>query len=133
MRESIVIIGGGLMGSGIAAVSALAGNPTVIVDVDRDKAEGGVIHALKCVRELCSNGLAADQPAKKAEGLLEPEADLAEALKKAGMVIEAVSENLELKQMVFKQVDGLLPREIPITSNTSGLRISDIARYTGWI
>lgn len=40
MRESIVIIGGGLMGSGIAAVSALAGNPTVIVDVDRDKAEG---------------------------------------------------------------------------------------------
>ena len=39
------------MGSGIAAVSALAGNPTIIVDVDRDKAKGGVTDALKCVRE----------------------------------------------------------------------------------
>ena len=49
MRDSIVIMGGGLMGSGIAAVSALAGNPTIIVDVDRDKAKGGVMDALKCV------------------------------------------------------------------------------------
>lgn len=130
MRDSIVIIGGGLMGSGIAAVSALAGNPTIIVDVDRDKAKGGVTDALKCVRELCSNGLASDRSARQAEGLLEPEADMGAALEKANMVIEAVSENLELKQMVFKQMDELLPREIPITSNTSGLRISDIARYT---
>ena len=75
MRDSIVIIGGGLMGSGIAAVSALAGNPTIIVDVDRDKAKGGVTDALKCVRELCSNGLASDRSARQAEGLLEPEAD----------------------------------------------------------
>ena len=124
MRDSIVIIGGGLMGSGIAAVSALAGNPTIIVDVDRDKAKGGVTDALKCVRELCSNGLASDRSARQAEGLLEPEADMGAALEKANMVIEAVSENLELKQMVFKQMDELLPREIPITSNTSGLRIS---------
>ena len=130
MRDSIVIMGGGLMGSGIAAVSALAGNPTIIVDVDRDKAKGGVMDALKCVRELCSNGLASDRSAEQAEGLLEPEADMGAALEKANMVIEAVSENLELKQTVFKQLDELLPREIPITSNTSGLRISDIARYT---
>ena len=95
MRDSIVIMGGGLMGSGIAAVSALAGNPTIIVDVDRDKAKGGVRDALKCVRELCSNGLASDRSAEQAEGLLEPEADMAAALKKANMVIEAVSENLE--------------------------------------
>ena len=47
MRDSIVIMGGGLMGSGIAAVSALAGNPTINVDVDRHKAKGGLMDALK--------------------------------------------------------------------------------------
>lgn len=132
MRDSIVIIGGGLMGSGIAAVSVLAGNHTIIVDVDWNKAEGGVSDALRCVRELSSNGLASELSAKQAEVLLEAETKMEEALSKAKFVIEAVSENLQLKQSVFKQIDELLPSEVPITSNTSGLRITDIAKYTNY-
>lgn len=130
MRECIVIVGGGLMGSGIAAVSALAGNATVIVDVDQQKAQKGVLDALKCVKELRANGLTSEAKANRAETLIESELTMEDALKKAKLVIEAVSENLELKQKLFSQIDELLPPEVPITSNTSGLRISDIARYT---
>ena len=130
MRECIVIVGGGLMGSGIAAVSALAGNATVIVDVDQQKAQKGVLDALKCVKELRANGLTSEDKAYRAETLIGSELTMEDALKKAKLVIEAVSENLELKQKLFSQIDELLPPEVPITSNTSGLRISDIARYT---
>lgn len=127
MRDSVVIIGSGLMGSGIAARSVLAGNPTILVDTQVSYAEKGAKNARSCMAELKENGLTDAESVEKGRKLLSFSGNMEEALSHAFMVIEAVYENLELKQKLFVQMDELLPPEIPIASNTSGLRITDIA------
>ena len=57
MRENVLVIGGGLMGSGIAAMSALAGNSTVLADTSMEFAKSGYEKALGCIAELEENGL----------------------------------------------------------------------------
>lgn len=127
MRDIVVVLGTGLMGSGIAACSSLAGNPTVLVDVDIGRAENGRKNAFVCIDELCANGLAAPEAAEKAKGLITAAPGYEEYVDRTFMVIEAVVENLELKQDVFAQLDEAFPPEVIILSNTSGLRITDIA------
>lgn len=126
-RNSVVIIGSGLMGSGIASRSALAGNLTIMVDTMLDKAKQGVQNAFTCLHELCVNNIISEKELEDAKSLISYNVDMEDALKEAKMVIEAVYENLELKQQLFMEMDALLPVEIPIASNTSGLRITDIA------
>ena len=129
MRNAVVIIGSGLMGSGIAAVSALHFNRTILVDVDLKKAKAGVRQAEECIRELYENHLV--ETIEGAFSMLEPSSQMDGALSEAALVIEAVPEKLELKQDVFAHIDDVLPKEIPVLSNTSGLRITDIASRMG--
>ncbi len=130
MRDTVVILGSGLMGSGIAACSALAGNPTVLVDLDMQRAETGKKNALTAIAELRENGLADPVAADKAETLLATSDTIGNHVDSAMMVIEAVVENLQAKQKVFAELHALFPPEVPLVSNTSGLRIPDIARDT---
>lgn len=127
MRDKVIVVGSGLMGSGIAARSILAGNPTILVDTKRSALERGAESVRSCLRELSENGLADAAAAEAAGGLIAYTTDMEKALGSAKMVIEAVYENLELKQNLFEEMDRLLPAEVVIASNTSGLRITDIA------
>ena len=127
MRDAVVVVGSGLMGTGIAAVSSLAGNRTLLFNRVMDKAKNGRESALKQCRELRDNGLTTPDAEKRAEELISATSDLEGALPSARWVIEAIVENLEAKQDLFARLDGLLPPDVPILSNTSGLRITDIA------
>ncbi|GHV44173.1 3-hydroxybutyryl-CoA dehydrogenase [Synergistales bacterium] len=127
MRDSVIIVGSGLMGTGIAAVSALAGNRTVLFDSAQDKVESARTSALAQCRELSDNDLTTAEAVKRASELLSGTSDLEGALSRARWVIEAITENLEAKQDLFVKLDNLLPPNVPILSNTSGLRITDIA------
>lgn len=129
MRDSVVIIGSGLMGSGIAAVSALAGNKTILTDIDIEFAEKGIQKAKENIRELLENGLVSARSADRAYDSLKACGDIGHACKEAFIAIEAIVEKLEEKQKLFVQLDKFLPLEIPILSNTSGLRITDIAAF----
>lgn len=127
MRDKVVVVGSGLMGSGIAARSILAGNPTILVDTKESALERGAGSVAACLQELSENGLADGAAAEAAGKLMTYTTDMEGALGSARMVIEAVYENLELKQDLFEEMDRLLPPEVVIASNTSGLRITDIA------
>lgn len=129
-RECVVIVGGGLMGSGIAARSLIAGNPTILVDKEKARVDKGLDMALECIRELSENGLASEEAVNSAGELLTGSEDMEAALTGARFVIEAAYENLELKQRLFYDMDRMLPPEVPIASNTSGLRITEIAAHT---
>lgn len=123
----VVIVGSGMMGSGIAARSALAGNQTCLVDLDRERAERGCRQARACVRELWENELCGEAQARVADDLIAAEDDLVTALEGCGMVIEAIVEDLAAKQKLFAELDRLTPQGVPVLSNTSGLRITEIA------
>lgn len=127
MEGYVAIIGSGMMGSGIGAMSALAGHKTVLTDTDRVRAEAGKEKAIQCIRLRQEHGLNSDEEAVLAIGLLETANDIAE-ISGAALVIEAIIEDLEVKQKLFQQLDELLPSSVPICSNTSGLRITDISK-----
>lgn len=129
-RDAVVIVGSGMMGSGIAAVSALAGEKTIMLDIDVNRAKSGIELAKEHIKERLENGLTSQQQADCANDLLSYGCNLEEAMGRATLVIEAVYENLGLKQELFEKMDSMLPKEIPIASNTSGLRITDISSRT---
>lgn len=123
----VLIVGSGLMGSGIASCAALAGNSAVLNDVDAERLEKGLASAIKCVDELAAQGLAEPESAAAAKGRLSTSLDLGAECGKADLVIEAIVENLGAKQVLFEKLDALTPETVPILSNTSGLRITEIA------
>ena len=127
MRNSVVVIGAGMMGSGIASMAALAGHPTILVDVSKERALAGREQAAACIRLREENGLATAAEAEKAYGLLSVSGSIPDAVEKASLVIEAIIEKLEAKQELFHQLDEMLPADAPICSNTSGLRITEIS------
>ena len=127
MRKDVVIVGSGLMGSGIACRAALAGNATILVDTSLERARAGMEKAKACIDELLENGLCTPQQAEEAKSSITPTDSLEKALESARLVIEAIVEKLPAKQALFETMDALLPGEVPILSNTSGLRITDIA------
>lgn len=127
MRNSIVIVGSGMMGSGIGAMAALAGNPVILVDVSAERAKQGFERARSCMALRRDNGLNAAAEVEAAQARITISTDLEEAACSARMVVEAIAEDLDAKQAMFAQLDGLLPETVPICSNTSGLQITRIA------
>lgn len=127
MRDSVVIIGSGMMGSGIGAMAALAGNPTILVDLDANRAQAGLKRACDCIALRLENGLNSQEESEKAHELLSASINMEEATASARLVIEAIVEKLEVKQDMFRRLDALLPAQVPICSNTSGLRITEIS------
>lgn len=128
MRDYVMIVGCGMMGSGIGAMSALAGHKTLLVDVDEAHVESGVKKAIDCIKLREENGLHTHEEAERAKMLIKTSTDMMQAAESAFLVIEAIVEKLEVKQDLFAKLDEMLPAEIPICSNTSGLRITDISK-----
>ncbi len=128
MRDYVIVIGCGMMGSGIGAMSALAGHKTLLVDVDEEHVKSGVKKAFDCIKLREDNGLNTHEEAERARALIETSTVMSEAAASAFMVIEAIVEDIEAKQELFAKLDEMLPPEIPICSNTSGLRITDISK-----
>ena len=126
-RDSVVIIGSGMMGSGIAARSAAAGCRTYLFDTTYQRAEQGVITAFRHINQLYEHQIIGANSVQEAHDLLLPCADRESALSRARIVIEAITENLEAKQKLFEELDAALPPDIPIMSNSSGLQITKIA------
>jgi len=127
MNGYVAVVGSGMMGSSIGAMSALAGHKTVLTDIDQERAEAGKAKAVKCIQQRRDHGLNSAEEAAVAVTLLETAGDIHE-ISGAALVIEAIVENVAIKQGLFQRLDKLLPKEVPICSNTSGLRITDISR-----
>ena len=127
VRDHVLIVGSGMMGSGIGAMSALAGHPTILYDVDAAHCERGLESALACISLREKNGLHSPEEASKARLLLKTETNIDRAAEQAFLVIEAIVEDLAAKQKMFAKLDLILPDSIPICSNTSGLQITKIA------
>jgi len=119
-----------MMGSGIAAISALAGNPTIIVESSDQARATCPDRVFGLLDELAENDLISEEKMARALGFISYQKDIETQCGKAFFVIEAIIENLAAKQEIFSRLDTLLPASVPIVSNTSGLRITEIAQRT---
>jgi 3-hydroxybutyryl-CoA dehydrogenase len=129
--KKVAIIGSGIMGSGAAQVSAVAGYDVVLQDIYDDaleRAKSGIEFSLN---KLADKGKITPEQVEAALANIKFTADLKDAVENADLVIEAVFENLEIKQELFKKLETLSKPDAILASNTSALPITEIASVTG--
>ncbi len=128
--KNITVIGAGTMGNGIAHVFAMNGHKVNLVDVSQDALDLAIANISKNLDRMVSKGLLTEE--QKAETLsnLETFTDLKPAATKAEMVVEAATENMELKLKIFRQMDELAPSWAILATNTSSISITKIAAVT---
>lgn len=127
--STVVIVGAGLMGSGIAQVSAVAGHDVVLSDLTPEAVAGGHRAAAGFLGKLAAKGRIPDELAREALARITTTTDL-EAVSAADLVVEAVSEDLDAKLKVFAELDRRAPADIVLASNTSAIPITRIAAAT---
>lgn len=125
--EKIAVIGAGLMGHGIAQIFALEGFTVGLSDIKADVLDSAVVNLRANLALLAEHGIASKDAIEPAAARVSTTTDIAEAVKDASLVIEAVVENLELKQNIFQNLDTLCPKKTILASNTSVISITEIA------
>ena len=128
--EKVGVLGGGLMGSGIAQVSAAAGFPTIVREISDqlcDKAKAGIT---KMLNKGIERGKVTEAQRDTTLGNLSFTTDVG-AMKDCDIVIEAVVEDLELKNALWKELNATCPPETIFASNTSSLTIAAMAAACG--
>ena len=128
--KKIAVLGAGLMGHGITQVAATAGFEVVMRDIEEKFVSSGVEKIKWSIGKFVEKGRISEEDSKKALGRIKTTISLKEATKDVDFVIEAVPENLKLKQEVFKEIDGYAPSHAILATNTSALPVSEIAVAT---
>jgi len=127
--QKVGVVGCGLMGSGIAQVSAQSGFQTVVREVNRELVEKGLKGIEKNLARLVEKGTIAEQAKNEIRGRLKGVTSLDE-LKNCDLIVEAIIEQLPTKRELFSALDGLCPAHTIFASNTSSLTITEIAAAT---
>ena len=123
---NIAIIGSGTMGSGIAQVAATAGCQVQLYDTKREALDKAKQALEKILNRLIEKGRIDDAEKNRIQSNISYEKDL-KSLAKADLTIEAIIENLEIKQKVFRELESYQSKNAIIASNTSSLSIASIA------
>lgn len=124
--DSVGVIGCGLMGSGIAQVSAAAGYRTVVREIDDERLERGMGALDKFLSAGVGRGKLTSDRKDEILARLHPTTRL-DAFKDVGLLIEAATEDLEIKKRIFSEVDAIVGDDTIRCSNTSSLCITELA------
>ena len=125
----ILTIGAGTMGSGIAQIAAVSGLNVYMYDLDMKYIEKGIAAIDKSLSRLIEKGNLDAAVKKEALARIKPVISLADA-KDADLVIEAATENIEIKQKIFAELDQTMNAKAVLATNTSSLSITAIAFAT---
>ena len=126
---TILVIGAGFMGAGIAQVCAQTGYRVILMDVNEAALEKAIQGIKWSLEKFFSKGFLKEAP----ESCLERITTVTDlnAAAEADWVIEAAFEDEDLKKNIFKKLDLLAPSHIPLATNTSSIPISRLAEFTG--
>ncbi|MEU4812940.1 3-hydroxyacyl-CoA dehydrogenase NAD-binding domain-containing protein [Nocardia fluminea] len=124
--NKIGVLGAGMMGAGIAYVSAQAGYEVVLKDVTLEAAERGKNYSEKIEAKALSRGKTTEEKSKALLDRITP-TDSAADFAGVDFVIEAVFENTELKHKVFQEIEDIVEPDALLGSNTSTLPITGLA------
>lgn len=124
--EQIAVIGAGTMGNGIAQVCAVAGYQVLLVDVSDAALERGVATLSKNLERQVNKGTLETDKAAAAKARIRTSTEYTQ-LSGAQLVIEAATENLQLKQRILQQVAANVAADCLIATNTSSLSVTQLA------
>jgi 3-hydroxybutyryl-CoA dehydrogenase len=125
--RNVAVIGAGLMGPGIALTFARGGFNVRLHDLTADKVQRALDRIRADLALFVENGLASASDVEDTVGRIQGTTDLADALHEAHYVVEAVFEDLAVKQQLFREFERLCPAPTVLASNTSALSVDDIA------
>ena len=128
--NQVSIIGAGTMGNGIAHVFAQFGFKVALIDIDEDRLKNGLKNIEKNIdRQILKHQL---EDSEKALILsrIAPFNNIKNGVVSADLVIEAATENYEVKKNIFQEIDNYAPKDAILASNTSSISITKIAAET---
>ena len=128
IRE-VGIVGCGLMGSGIAQVTATAGFRTVVVEANEELSQKGLHNIVQRLERLIQKGTVSEQEKTAIQSRLRVTTDKSQ-LANCDLVIEAITENRDEKLRLWRSLDGIVKREAILASNTSSLSITEMMMAT---
>lgn len=128
--RTIGVVGAGFMGSGIAESAAKAGVPVVVYEPWPEALDGARHRLDQSVGTAVRRGKMSDEDAAALHGRITYTSDL-DALSEVDLAVEAIVEQIDLKQDVFTKLDRVLPDHALLASNTSSIPISQLAAVTG--
>lgn len=133
--KNVTVVGGGLMGSGIAQVSAQTGHNVTIVDLDQNVLNNTLKRVERSMQRVAKK-VYKDTPQDGEKFVSETlsriniSTSLPDVVQDSDLVIEAIVENLSIKHKLFKSIDDVAPKKTIFASNTSSLSIGEIASVT---
>src|SRR5919198_1365779 len=128
--NKITVLGSGVMGHGIAQVSAMAGYSVILRDIEQSFLDKAIEKIKWSLNKLVEKQKLSQADADKIFARITPMVDLRQALKGADLLIEAVPEDMNLKKKVYMEVDSFADAKTLYASNTSTLPITEMAALT---
>ncbi len=122
----VLVVGAGIMGAGIVQVAALAGHRVRLYDTREGAALQAIDRLAGTLKTLVDKGRLAADAAQSAMARIAPIAALAEA-RQAGLVVEAIVENLEAKRALFRELEAIVAPGAVLATNTSSISVTAIA------
>lgn len=130
MIQTIAVIGAGVMGQGIAYVSAIGGFQTIMVDVSNEVVKRAEQNIRSLMEQSVQKGFLQEELATEAKNRLHVASSMEQAVSEADVVIEAVPEKMALKKSVFEQIDQYAKPTCYVATNTSTMSPTEIASFT---
>ncbi len=127
---NVSVIGAGTMGNGIAHVFAQSGFPVKLVDVNPSQLQRALDTITKNFDRQIAKGTITEDQKKSALANISVSSLVSEGVKDANLVVEAATENVDLKLSIFEQIDTYAPADCILATNTSSISITKIAAVT---
>ena len=128
--KNITVIGAGAMGNGIAQVFAMNGFQVSMTDISQVALDKGMANIMKNADRMLAKGTITEQHKALIINNLRTFTEITEGVKNADLVVEAATENVDLKLKIFKQLDEITPANCILATNTSSISITKIAAAT---
>lgn len=128
--KNIAVIGSGTMGNGIAHTFAQFGFNVQLIDISQTALDRGIATISKNLDRMVSKEKISEEDKAATLQNITTYTDMKEGLKYASLVVEAATENLDLKLQIFKDLDRLCPDDTILATNTSSISITQIAAVT---
>jgi len=129
MTEMIGVVGAGTMGNGIAQTAASAGFDVVMCDVSRDFVDRGLANISKSLDRFVKKETITEDQKNEILCRIKASTDL-DDLKSCSLIVEAATENFDIKRQIFERLDSIAGPDAILSSNTSSISITKIAAAT---